>query len=115
MCENNKYNGECITHAKGDNLDLEAHITDENWTDVDLTGATVIFSIKKNIQWAILLQQSITSHALPTQGKTKINFSGVQMNIDPWKYFYDLQVVNWWNKITTVVWIFTIIRGVTNG
>lgn len=115
MCDNNKYNGQCITHAKGDNLDLEVHITDENWTDVDITGATVIFSIKKDIQGVVLLQNSVTSHSFPTQWKTKVTFTDTEMNIDPWKYFYDLQVVNGGNKITTVIWIFTIIRGVTNG
>ena len=80
---------------RGDTVYFNIAITDDAGSPVDLTGATVYFTMKKNIDDPDPgdLQKAITTHTDPTQGKTQIKLDSSDTdNIDPGKYFYDFQV-----------------------
>ncbi len=62
---------------------------------IDITGATVFFTIKKNLEDSdddAIIKKDITSHTDPTQGKTSITLSDTDTAIEPDTYFYDIKL-----------------------
>jgi hypothetical protein len=81
---------------------------------VNLTGAVVKFTIKKNISWDNILTQNATiTDAL--NGKSKVSFTSEQMNLPPRAYFYDLQLTDsLWVVTTLLKGSFSVSYDVTN-
>lgn len=93
---------------------------DENWDPVDLTGATVWFTVKKGQYLNIdnddnvLIQKVITSHTSPLTWETLIELSNSETNKETWDYYYDLQIKFPNDNIFSVAkWVFSIVQDVT--
>lgn len=66
--------------------------------DTDLTGATVFFTVKPLLAFdsddvAAVISIEVTNHSDPTNGKTVIELSGSDTNVEPAIYYYDIQVL----------------------
>jgi len=81
---------------RGDTTDITVTITDENGSAVDITGATVYFTIKSKISdddSNSLIQKEITNHTDPINGKTTISLSATETaEFPPDNYVWDLQI-----------------------
>ena len=63
----------------------------------DLTGGTVFFTVKPLLAYdtddtAAVIEVEVTDHTDPTNGKTIINLTGDDTNVEPAIYYYDIQV-----------------------
>jgi hypothetical protein len=65
--------------------------------DVDLTGATVYFTVKSDYDddetdSTALIKKDITTHTSPLEGKTELILSGVDTNIPAEEYGYEIKL-----------------------
>lgn len=88
-----------ITIIRGDDQSFDVSIKNADATPVDLTGATVFFTVKKRTSDTddeALISKDITSHTTPASGLTNINLDNEDTEIDPSPigkpYKWDLQV-----------------------
>jgi len=66
----------------------------ENGAVKDITGWTIYFTLKKNIDDAdasAVLKKDITTHTYPTQGKTEIPLLNTETDVLEGIYYYDIQ------------------------
>lgn len=66
-----------------------------NSVAMDITGATIWFTLKKNRADAdslAALQKTLTEHSDPTHGITTLSLTKTDTNIQTGKYFYDFQL-----------------------
>lgn len=93
-----------LTIIRGDDVSLTIVFTDEHHLPVDLTDATVFFTVKKSLKDTddnALLKTETTEHIDPEQGKTVIALSHDDTNIQTGQFFYDLQVVGQDGKVVS--------------
>jgi hypothetical protein len=70
----------------------------ENGDPVNITGMTILFTVKrqcdidKDDEFA-LIKKDITIHTQPEQGKSEINLSNEDTDIEAGNYYYDLRLV----------------------
>lgn len=101
---------------------------DKSWTlnfkssniAIDITGYVVFFTVKQNMtdgdltDSAALIKKTISNHSDPTHGITVLSITNSDTNIPAGDYFYDIQMKDTSNKITTVmVGKFSIVQDVT--
>lgn len=76
-------------------------IISEDGEPVDLTDATVFFTVKPSISddaetddddASAVIEKEVTSHSDPTEGETLIELSNTDTDIDAGEYYYDIQV-----------------------
>ncbi|RLC49287.1 MAG: hypothetical protein DRH57_00260 [Candidatus Cloacimonadota bacterium] len=82
---------------RGDTQIYELTITDENGNPVDITGATVWFTLKTDKSLPdneAVIQKVVTDHVDPANGKTKVVLTADETaNLVPnTYYFYDFQI-----------------------
>jgi hypothetical protein len=70
---------------------------DLNFTDVDLTGATVYFTLKSDYDddatdSTALISKDVTVHTNPTAGETAVILTPTDTNITPGNYYYDVKL-----------------------
>lgn len=75
--------------------------------DMDLTGATVYFTAKSTISNSAddsdkVIQVEVTNHDDPTNGVTTIPLSSTVTNVAPGTYYYDIQIKDVGNNITSI-------------
>lgn len=97
---------------RGDTHVRELTFTTENNEPYDLTGCTVYFTVRPRAQLqgltetindnAATIHKAITSHSDPTGGKTTLELSKVDTNIDAGSYYYDIQIKTATDDIVTV-------------
>lgn len=83
-----------IKRVRGDNYTLDLEISDADGDAVDLTGATVFFTVKKNFQDTdanALISKSVTSHTSPTEGLTSIPLTSSDTDFEG-SYYYDIKI-----------------------
>ena len=83
-----------IKRIKGDTYSIDLTIETALGVAVDLTGATVFFTVKRNLQDAdslALINKTVTGHTSPTTGQTSISLlaSDVAYVGD---FYYDIKV-----------------------
>jgi hypothetical protein len=64
-----------ISIVKGDYEEIELEFYDANDVAVNLTGATIFFTVKENLDdldSSAIIQKVVTSHTNPTLGQSKI-------------------------------------------
>lgn len=101
MTEENK-----LEVTRGDDKPLTLTFTDINGTPINITGYTVFFTVKKDYALADAqanISKTVTSHTNPTSGATTVNLTHDDTDITPGNYYYDVQVKDTSNKITTIL------------
>ena len=98
--------GNILQVYRGDNKTYDLTFTDSNNTAIDITGYTVFFTVKKNktdTDANAKISKTITSHTNPTTGQTQISLTSTDTDITVRKYYYDIQIKDVSDRITTVV------------
>ena len=93
-----------IKRVKGDTFNLDIQILNDAGEVIDLTGATVFFTVKRNLQDTdslALISKTITSHSNPTNGETSITFTSTDVDYIG-EFYYDVKIKDVSNKITSV-------------
>jgi len=107
-----------LTIIKGDTASITVNLTQSDGTALNLTGSTVYFTVKSNIDDEdddALISKDITSHVDDEGGQTLISLSPDETTIDAGNYVWDIQVKDAQNNIiSTEPGIFTVIKDVTN-
>jgi len=94
---------------RGDDQDLALEFT-ENDVVKDITGWTIYFTLKKNIDdpdASAVLKKDITTHTDPTQGKTEIPILNAETDALEGIYFYDIQ----YKDVATPAIVKTVLSG----
>ena len=93
---------------------------DESSDPVDLTGATVWFTVKERQYLNIdndddvIIQKIITTHTSPLTWETLIELDNADTNTTVWDYYYDLQIKFPNDDIFSVAkWVFSVVEDVT--
>ena len=82
----------------------------ENGVVKDITGWTIYFTLKKNIDDTdanAVLKKDITTHTDPTQGKTEIPLLNAETDVLEGLYFYDIQ----YKDVATPAIVKTVLSG----
>jgi hypothetical protein len=93
-----------IKRVKGDTFDLSVSFTNENGVPIDITGATVFFTVKRNLEDTdaqALINKTVTSHTAPTQGTTSVTFNASDVDYVG-EFFYDFKIKDLSNKIVSI-------------
>ena len=84
-----------ITVIRGDDISLSVTFKDENDTPIDITGYTIFFTVKKNLDGdddsGALIAKTVTDHTSPTTGVTTISLSSNDTDLPEDNYYYDFQ------------------------
>lgn len=90
---------------KRDDSDFELTFTDVDGEAIDLTGATVFFTVKRNKTDAdadAVIAKSITSFDDPETGVAILQLSKTETNISPRSYYFDIQLKQSNGKVTSI-------------
>ena len=90
-----------IEHIKGDTFVRDLAFVDANNTPINLTGGSIIFTVKKCKDDTVNVVQQSAVITNATGGLAKITIN--PLNIDLGEYFYDIQFTDSTGVITTVV------------
>ncbi len=93
-----------IKRIKGDNYNLDVQITDINDIAIDLTGSTVFFTVKRNLEdddASAIINKTITSFASPTTGDVSIVLTSSDCDLLG-TFFYDIKIKTSGGIITSV-------------
>lgn len=76
-------------------------------TGVDLTGATIYFTVKASSDESTddstaIIKKDVTSHTDPTQGVTSIGLTPTDTNVQPGSYIYDIKLKKATGEQTTI-------------
>ena len=96
---------ERINIIRRDDVTLTVTITDEQGTPLNLTEATVYFTVKNrktDTDAQALITKEVTSHVNPTAGITEVELTDEDTDIDSRSYFFDVQVKTSDNKIRSL-------------
>ena len=92
------------TIIRRDDVELEIVFTDQDGNAIDINGATVFFTLKRRVSDTdedALVVKEVTEHSSPSEGETTISLSNSETDIPSGVYFYDLQIRNTEDKITS--------------
>lgn len=84
-----------IKIIRGDDVVLPVTFTDEDGDAIDITGATVFFTVKPDYSaddTDALIAKEITSHTGPSLGQTTITLDDTDTALDGGVYIWDLQI-----------------------
>ena len=92
---------------RGDTRSITLTFTDKNSDPIDLTGATLWFTVKSAVADAdadAVIQKKITDHTDPTNGISTVVISPEDTeNLPIARYFYDFQLVDPNGNVSTVL------------
>jgi len=92
-----------INIIKGDDKTITVTFKDADGVVIDITGYTVFFTAKSNVNLAddeAEISKTITDHTDLTQGETQIILTNLETNINVGKYFWDLQIKDGSDRIS---------------
>ena len=102
---------------RGDDKTWTLNFTDSAGSVIDLTGATIFFTVKINKSDAdadAIISKSQSSHSNPTGRVTTITITNSDTNVKVGNYHYDFQLVDSAALVTTVLsGIFKIEQDIT--
>lgn len=94
-----------ITVIRGDDVALNVAFKDNDGVAIDITGYTVFFTVKDNLNIdndaEALISKTITNHTAPLTGQTTINLSNTETNLAEGVYSYDFQTKDGSGKISS--------------
>lgn len=106
-----------LSVVRGDDKSYLITITDGDEVAIDITGWTVFFTVKEDIDdldAVAKIQKDIITHTDPTNGVTTITVTDVDTALDIGNYYYDVQVKRGDGTIVTILsGVFTIERDIT--
>jgi len=91
---------------KRDDVNLDVVLKDQDGNAFDLTGKTVFFTLKRrqdDSDEAAVVKKTVTVHTNASLGQTRIALSNTDTNQSVGYYFYDVQVKDVQNRITSAV------------
>lgn len=103
-------------HYKRDTFKRQFQFLDSLNNPIDITGWVLTFTLKTNKIDSDpgILQKVVNVHTDPIKWKTTLICSSSEMNIDVKDFFYDYQVKNSDNEVTTIEsGIFRIVQDIT--
>lgn len=80
---------------RGDSKTYTLTFTDGDGAAIDITGWTIFFTAKRlesDADADAVITKDVTSHTSPTEGLSAITLSATDTNVNPKKYYYDIQV-----------------------
>lgn len=88
-----------LTIIRGDNTTIELTYQDSDSNAIDLTGATVFFTVKSAIDADAtdanaIIQKDVTSHADAANGRSDIELSDSDTDVALGEYLGDIQIKN---------------------
>ena len=99
--------------TRGDDYKRPLEFVDKNDNPIDITGATVYFTLRKCIPSSdiitdndsdVILKKDITVHTDPVNGKTELVLTDEDTNgLELGKYFYDIQLKKANGEIKTII------------
>lgn len=110
---------EKLTIIRGDSAEIDVKFEDADGVAIDLTGKAVFFTVKEidsidgDDDTNAKISKKITVHTDQTAGETKITLTSEETDLIPKDYFYDLQVVNGTDVISTTKDVLEILQDVT--
>ena len=116
-CDNEKV---IIEHKRGTDAVYDITVTDDNGNPVDITGATIFFTVKyksdtDETDSQALIAKTVTTHIDPVNGVTSFTISKTDSNIFYGSYRFDMQYKNAiGSKSGSNVGIFNIVDVITN-
>lgn len=96
---------------RGDTKVYTITVTDDEGNLEDITGWTVFFTVKENIDDTdanAKISKTETTHSDPTNGESQITLTSTDTTLDPQSYVFDIQVK------TDTSEIHTILEGILN-
>jgi len=91
---------------RGDDKTWNLNFTDANGDPIDLTGATVFFTIKVNKtdkDSDAIISKDQSSHVDAVNGQTTISLTDSDTDVRVGNYHYDIQLVDSLGIVTTIV------------
>lgn len=98
---------------RGDDKVYTVTVKDENQDPIDITGWTIYFTLKKSLTDSdddALIKKDVTSHIDAVNGLSEIILLNTDTDITPGKYYYDIQIKDTLNHITTLIRQTLVIR-----
>jgi hypothetical protein len=108
-----------IAVIRGDDVTLNITVTDDSTTPataIDITGATIFFTVKANLNDAdadALISKSVSSHSNPAAGITSIALTPTDTDITEGLYPCDFQVVRGGKVSSSQRAVFEVAQDVT--
>ena len=104
-----------LIHTKGDTLFYSLTIVDSNEVAIDITGASLVFSIKeKQTDTTYILQKNLTITDAEN-GLCELNVVAGDMDLDVGNYYYDFQYTDKDGQVATFLkWILSITYEITS-
>lgn len=93
-----------IKRVKGDTYNLDVQFENESGVAIDLTGSTVFFTVKRNLEdpdSLAIISKTVTSHTSPTTGDTSISFTYTDVDYVG-EFFYDFKIKDVSGKLISV-------------
>ena len=105
-----------LTIKRGDTTTYILYLEDEDGKNKDITGWTIFFTVKSNIDDAdddAVIKKTITTHTNPTNGETQIFITSTD-SANVGNYVYDIQYKDTVGNIKTIMeGYFAITKDVT--
>lgn len=83
--------------ARSLNIHLFTTDDDDVSTDIDITGKTIYFTVKRNLNdsddEAVIGPKSVSVHTTPLEGRTVISLTSDDTDIDEGAYYYDFSIL----------------------
>ncbi len=95
----------CLEIKRGQSKSYTLYFKDEDGVVIDITGYTVIFTVKEKIDdldSAAKIKKTITTHTDPTNGESQISLTSTDCNLLG-NYLYDLWLIDSLNAKTPVM------------
>ena len=93
---------EQLTIFRGDDVELELTIQNDDGTAVNITGCTIAFSAQQQDETAIVLSAETSVHTVPLEGKTVLTIPHSQTEAaTPGIYIGDVRMRDTAGKYTT--------------
>lgn len=93
-----------LTIIRGDDTTINITCLDDNGAAIDITGYTIFFTVKSNINDAdasAVISKQTSSHTSPTQGRSTITLAHADTDIAEGDYIYDFQLVSGSGAVTS--------------
>jgi hypothetical protein len=94
-----------IKRVKGDTYSLDITITNTSDEPIDLTGCTLFFTVKRNLQDTdaqAIINKTITSFTSSTTGDASITFNALDVDYVG-EFYYDVKIKSSTGIISSVI------------